>query len=209
MEIIAHRGFWLDRDDRNSFSAIKRAFDNGYGIETDIRDYCGKLVISHDIANENCVSVEKVFECYKSSGCKSTLALNVKADGIQKLLEVLLEKYDIRNYYLFDMSIPELVVNVKENLRFLTRFSDIEPEYVMLEKASGIWLDAFYDDSFMSTSNINKCLKQGKKVFIVSPELHGKKYKAFWQEMKDNNIHENELVVLCTDKPDEAKEFFK
>ena len=38
MKILAHRGFWMNESEKNSREAIKRAFDYGFGIETDLRD---------------------------------------------------------------------------------------------------------------------------------------------------------------------------
>jgi hypothetical protein len=52
IKILAHRGQWNLPEKKNSLSAFERAFSNGYGIETDIRDYKGELVISHNIADE-------------------------------------------------------------------------------------------------------------------------------------------------------------
>lgn len=208
MEIIAHRGFWINKDEKNTLLAIKKAFDLNFGIETDIRDYVGELVISHNVADSTCINVEEVFKYYNSIECKKTLALNVKADGIQILLKPLLEKYNINNYFLFDMSIPELVVNEKEKLVYYTRYSDIESECVMYDNASGVWLDAFYDDDFMNVDNILKFVNDNKKVCLVSPELHGKAYIEFWAKIKNANLHQSNLVVLCTDKPQEAREYF-
>ena len=36
MKIIAHRGFWVDREDQNSLDAFKKALDMGFGIEIDV-----------------------------------------------------------------------------------------------------------------------------------------------------------------------------
>ena len=38
MRILAHRGFWNSKEERNSIVAFEKAFQNGFGIETDIRD---------------------------------------------------------------------------------------------------------------------------------------------------------------------------
>jgi glycerophosphoryl diester phosphodiesterase len=46
--ILAHRGYWLEPGEKNSLSAFRRAFEGGFGIETDIRDLDGELVVSHD-----------------------------------------------------------------------------------------------------------------------------------------------------------------
>ena len=46
--ILAHRGLWQNVAAKNSISSIKLALVNGFGLETDIRDLDGELVISHD-----------------------------------------------------------------------------------------------------------------------------------------------------------------
>lgn len=208
MKIIAHRGFWQKESEKNTLLALRRALDNGFGIETDLRDYCGKLVISHNISDDKSPLAEDIFNYYETIKSKAVLALNVKADGIQVLLKPLLEKYQILNYFLFDMSIPELVVNVKEKLKFYTRHSDIENECVMYDKACGVWVDSFYCNRWLSIDKIKSHLDSGKSVCIVSPELHSNDYKAVWELIKKENLHNNIHLSLCTDLPMIAREYF-
>ena len=59
LKIIAHRGFWLEKSEQNSLKAFKKAFENGFGVETDVRDFNGELVISHDIATKNALPLRK------------------------------------------------------------------------------------------------------------------------------------------------------
>ena len=61
MKILCHRGAWTTNAEKNSVAAIKKAVSLDFGFETDIRDYRGNLVISHDIANENSPLVEEIF----------------------------------------------------------------------------------------------------------------------------------------------------
>ncbi|SCX99309.1 hypothetical protein SAMN02910370_00935 [Lachnospiraceae bacterium XPB1003] len=206
MEILAHRGLWKKVNEKNSLDVLKAAFDKGYGIETDIRDYKGKLVISHNIADEKSADLEELFAYYAGKKCDSTLALNVKADGIQDLLNGLLLKYGIKNYFLFDMSVPEMVVNRKMNLNYYSRKSDVEKETVMIDDAIGVWVDRFYDD-FLDLEYIKKVISLKKKVSIVSPELHGFSYIEAWGKIRDE-IGKSVYIQLCTDKPEEAEEFF-
>lgn len=208
MHIIAHRGYWETLEEQNTIKSIEKAFDNGYGIETDIRDYCGKLVISHNIATDRAETAEALFELYHRKGCSLTLALNIKADGIQALLMALLEKYNVQNYFLFDMSIPELIVNQKMNLHFFTRQSDVEPECVQYAKADGVWLDSFFEEGFLTENKIAMHLKSHKKVCIVSPELHGRDGYSFWAKLKEWSFADEEQLYLCTDMPEEAGRFF-
>ena len=207
MQILAHRGYWEKVEEKNTLTAIQRAFVTGYGIETDIRDYCGKLVISHNIADDNSPLVETMFAEYKKANCSKVLALNVKADGLQEILITLLEKYDIEKYFLFDMSIPELVVNDRMKLHYYTRHSDIE-DCVNYLSADGVWLDCFYDKDWITVDRIKGHINKGKQVCIVSPELHGNEYTDLWRTIKSEDLHKVDNVFLCTDKPKEAMNFF-
>lgn len=208
MNILAHRGYWKTEDEKNSFGAIRKAFAEGLGIETDVRDYKGHLVISHNIADDKAFPLENVFKAYNELDCRGMLALNVKADGIQNELEKLLEKYDIRNYFMFDMSIPEQVVYRDRGFRFFTRHSDIETVPVQYEDACGVWMDGFYNVDWIDADAIRAHLKNNKAVCLVSPELHGKSYDRLWSILKDKNLYLEDNLYLCTDVPDAAKEYF-
>ncbi len=204
MNILAHRGYWNRVEERNSLKALKEAFKNGYGIETDIRDYKGSLVISHDVADENCPFLKDVLECY-SCYPEVFLAINIKADGLQKRLSELLDKYHVTNYAVFDMSIPEQVVYRRDGISYLTRQSDFEETPVLYVEAFGVWLDE-WDDAWITQDVIDTHLASGKKVFVVSPELHGKPYNERWELLK--KYTGNDRVYLCTDIPDEAERYF-
>ena len=46
--VLAHRGIFNCEKEKNSQRALSMALVNGFGIETDIRDLGGRIVISHD-----------------------------------------------------------------------------------------------------------------------------------------------------------------
>ena len=146
IEIIAHRGWWKVEDEKNTKIAFERAFDNGFGIETDLRDIKGEIVISHNMPKGNEMSFEDLLKLL--DGRALTLALNIKADGMADEIKRLLEKYNISKYFTFDMSIPEMVYQHKTGLKVFTGLSDIIPEPIMADKAAGIWLDSFNSDWF-------------------------------------------------------------
>lgn len=208
MRILAHRGRWKRPEEKNTMESLTGAFAHGFGIETDIRDYEGRLVISHNVADKDAPLAEDLFQAYREAGGAVTLALNVKADGIQPLLEPLLEKYGIREYFLFDMSVPELIVNEARGLRYYTRHSDVEESCVMYDRASGVWMDSFYDENWLRTDLIAAHLRAEKEVCIVSPELHGKAYQETWKMLKESGLTGTDALLLCTDCPDEAREYF-
>ena len=48
LKILAHRGLWTIENEKNTIEALRNALEEGFGIETDIRDCCGEIVISHN-----------------------------------------------------------------------------------------------------------------------------------------------------------------
>ena len=207
MNIIAHRGYWLLPEEKNTLVAFDRALENNFGIETDVREYRGQLVLSHDIADEASISFDELLEIYVDKASQSVLALNVKEDGIQNMVQDLLTRRRVLNYFFFDMSVPEMVIYRKKNMPYFTRNSDIEHDPVLLEDAAGVWIDAFYDNWDMIKS-IKKYLNQGKSVSLISPEIHGKNKKGLWDELKKEEINNYDSFHLCTDQPAEARSYF-
>lgn len=200
IEILAHRGCWENEEEKNTLNAFKKAFELGFGVETDLRDISGKIVISHDMPKGNEISFEDLL--IEMNGRNLPLALNIKADGLAKEIHRILEKYNHTNYFTFDMSIPEMIIQNKLGLKFFTGKSDVINFPIMFNESKGIWLDSFYSDWF-EEKEIKEILAQDKKVCIVSPELHKREYKSVWQKYRNING-----IMLCTDFPLEAKEFF-
>ena len=200
LTILAHRGWWLKEDEKNTKTAFIRAFENGFGIETDLRDVCGKIVISHNMPKGDEISFEEVLQIL--DGRNLPLALNIKADGQADEIKRLLAKYNHTNYFCFDTSIPEMVYQHKVGLKVFTGISDIVPNPIMFQEAEGVWLDCFNSDWF-GAEEILAIQKQGKKVCVVSPDLHKREFKQIWVKYK--NI---ENLMVCTDYPQDAKEFF-
>ena len=208
MEIISHRGYWFKNSEKNSDLAFRRSFNLNFGTETDVRDFDGELVISHDVANKNCITIENFFKIYKSIDINSSLALNIKSDGLQNLLKKSLKQNNINNYFVFDMSIPDTITYLKEGMNVFIRQSEYELGKSFYKSASGIWLDAF-DGVWYSEELVKKHLNNGKRVVIVSSELHRRKYLEQWTFLKTWSIINNDNLILCTDFPEKAIKFFK
>ncbi|MFV8270508.1 hypothetical protein ACNQGP_11330 [Flavobacterium sp. GT2N3] len=208
MNIISHRGYWKAEEEKNKLISFDRSFKLGFGTETDVRDYRGELVISHDIPDENSMSLDVFFKLYNTN-CNSalTLALNIKSDGLQLKLKNKLLEFGIENYFVFDMSIPDTLGYLKNNITTFSRHSEYEPIPAFFSESKGIWLDAFgsiwFDDKIILDH-----IKKGKKVAIVSPELHKRNPIEFWEYLKINKLHQSEDIILCTDIPEDAIEFF-
>lgn len=204
MEVISHRGYWLNPKEKNTELAFERSFRLGFGTETDIRDCLGELVISHDMPKGNEMTVARLFEIYNENSCTSPLALNIKSDGLQEPLKQLLKEHRIENYFLFDMSVPDAIVSIKHGLTCFTRQSEYEKECSFYDQSSGVWLDEFIND-WIGLDAIEQHKKNGKKICIVSPDLHGRDPLDKWQELKAiSNKYNLDDVILCTDHPEKA-----
>lgn len=209
MKIISHRGYWLAPHEKNTLPAFERSFSAGFGTETDFRDLNGSLVISHDPAAAEALPAATVFGLLARVNASLPLAINIKADGLQRLVQAALEASGITNYFLFDMSVPDAVQSIKAGLKTYTRHSDVETTPVLYEEAAGVWMDAFRDDTWITTERIQEHLERGKEVCLMSPELHRRPHEEFWRRLANSRIARDERVTLCTDLPVQAQAFFQ
>lgn len=210
LEIIAHRGLWDKPEQRNTKFAFEAAFREGFGIETDIRDLDGDLVISHDMPTmySDHLSLDELLELYSSQANSFSLALNIKSDGLCASLKHKLRSR-AHNYFVFDMSVPDTLPYKSANLRFFTRQSEYEIDPALYDDACGVWLDEFFS-SWITEDVVRQHFRSGKRVAIVSPELHGRSYDDEWKKYKSIAHNNPELeILLCTDFPLEARRYFE
>jgi len=201
MQILSHRGYWKSPAEKNTPVAFTRSFHLGFGTETDLRDLAGRLVVSHDPPAADALSAETLFGIYRGVDADLPLALNVKADGLQKLLPPLLSAYGITNYFMFDMSIPDALGWLKAGVPCYTRHSDEEPEPAFYDRAVGIWLDAFHSD-WWDEATVSRHLDAGKQVCIVSPDLHKREPQRVWDMIAHGEWANDARVLVCTDHPE-------
>jgi len=212
MEIISHRGFWNNTRGKNSVHAFDSALSSGFGIETDVRDYDGNLVISHNIPNENSQTVDSFLNSFSKSenNYNLCLAINIKSDGLQSKVKFFLEKYRIKNYFVFDMSIPDMLGYVDSGINCFIRQSEIEHDLLLIDGIKGVWLDQFKSTWFDKEILLNY-LNMNIKVCVVSSELHGRDHSLCWSILKEVVLSDEKNkgnLMLCTDIPDKAKEYF-
>ena len=65
------------------------------------------------------LSLDEFLDFYNSFDSNLPLALNIKSDGLTMYIKKSLEKYQIKNYFLFDMSVPDLMEYQKIKLTFI------------------------------------------------------------------------------------------
>jgi hypothetical protein len=204
MQIISHRGYWLEKPERNLKVAFDRSFDLGFGTETDVRDVAGRLVISHDMPNGEEMSLDDLLQIM--AGRNLPLAMNIKADGLCEPLKATFEAHGHSNWFVFDMAVPDMRSYLASGVCTYTRLSDVEPVPAWLSEADGIWLDSFGSEWY-SRDQLAGLLADGKEICVVSSELHGREHLPLWQLLAEFQGAAN--LTLCTDLPESARSFFK
>lgn len=215
MIILAHRGMWTSPEQKNTADAFALAWANRYGIETDVRDHDGALVISHDPPKGTALlTADEFFRRYKDLGAGTTLALNIKADGLQDRLAELLTRHAIPPdcYFVFDMAVPDALGYLRRGMPCFTRESEYESAPAFLETAQGVWMDCFHDD-WIDQGAMERHLGSGRQLALVSPELHGRPHQQAWSIWRQalrslGNGPAGKGIFLCTDFPEDAGRYF-
>lgn len=201
--IIAHRGFWgTDHRRMNTLDAFRAAWDRGWGVELDVRDYRGRLVVSHDVPtceirpadNWELLDFARVLDALGSR--RLPLAVNVKSCGLVPLIRELVPPPD---WFFFDHAVPDLLSYAFERLPYFLRMSPAENllrDPWLVKHARGVWLDSTSPDT----------VPAGKRVCVVSDEVRGKNRDAQWFVLR--NSPPTAPWMLCTDLPDVAEEYF-
>ena len=203
--ILAHRGHWkgefgLQDLEPNSLKALLRAVENGFGIETDLRDHCGEIVISHDPVKDFALK----FGEFEELDVRGPVALNVKSDGLVPLLtsSPISSPFE---YFFFDMSFPEQRKYSENQLPFASRMSEVEN--IIHDRSQYIWLDSFESDWFIGKSSLTLRAAE-RKVILVSPELHNRPYLLAWKWVA-NAMATNANLFICTDFPSQFLKYLE
>lgn len=204
-KIICHRGKTDIFSIGNSENSFLNSLKYGFGIETDIRDFGGKLYIAHDIPKkEPLMEFERFLKIVKENNIKGTLALNIKSSCCVPLICNIRNELDSLDYFFFDMAIPDHIQFSKKGLVNAVRVSELETykeSNQQIFKNQWLWIDTLnfnYGREFFR--NIESNLEKGLKICIVSPELHGLETSDFVKNFKKLFI-ENKNLYVCTDIP--------
>ena len=209
MKILCHRGYWKEPSEKNTPAAFRRGFALGLGTETDIRDFNGSLVVSHDPPRSNVMTFAQLLEMTPRD---ALLALNVKSDGIAQMAIDQLKAANHREYVFFDMSIPDMRSYLHIGAPVAARLSEFEPWVdALMGQVNTIWLDAF-EGNWYDVEYLKHLLQMGKQILLVSSELHGRsgaeleaQWAIFDTLVKSTN---SDKLLLCTDYPELALERF-
>jgi hypothetical protein len=198
IRVLAHRGLWREPAEKNTSAALSESLRLGFGVETDVRDAERSLVISHDPPAGGESTLTQLLAEYRGTGLP--LAVNVKADGLSESLAGHFSGTGI-DWFAFDMSVPEMLRYAKAGLPYFTRHSDVEPDPIGYADAAGVWLDAFGADWF-GPHVVRAHLDAGKRVAVVSPELHGRAPERVWEWLCATDWPEDGDLMVCSDHPE-------
>ena len=204
MKIICHRGLWSKSSEHNSLKACLEGAKYYDGIEVDLKNHNGKIVLSHNplAKNQQAVQLESLFR----KTPKTFFALNIKEDGLAPELKKLISRHKIKNYMCFDLSLPESLQYQKEQLKIFSRVGDLDPKPKVY--ANDLVIDVFTQSNFTKILRTLKGLKGPHQLFFISPELHGDKVEENWSKIKKFIQTSNHSAYLCTDLPSKALQFF-
>ncbi len=213
VDVIAYRGIWRSSHEQNEFLAFLQAFDRGVGVEIDVRDLAGEIVVSSDPPAAGALALQKVFALYKGCNSSVTLVLNVHSCGLQRHVAHMIQEFDIRNYFIIDVGVPDALGYLSHGLIVYTRHSDCETAPSLYEESQGVWLDELRGP-WITSQTIASHIVAGKPVYITSPELRGRPHLPVWEHIKaalsstSGESKRNGNIGLRTEFPDEAKGYF-
>lgn len=205
MNIISHRGLWQTPNEKNTAKAFAASFNLGFGSELDVRDCKGRLLVSHNPPSGNELEFAELLQIM--NGRNLPLAINIKADGLINDILSILGKFGHTNYFTFDMSIPDLVVQYSTTANCYCGISDIVPEPPKFKKYNGIWLDSFLSDWF-NTETLDNIIAKYSHVCVVSSDLHNRQVEKQWETISKSKYLYSNNLSLCTDNPVKAKSYF-
>ncbi|MBL6457867.1 hypothetical protein JMJ55_21245 [Belnapia sp. T6] len=205
MIILSHRGYWREAAEKNQPVAFRRSFDLGYGTETDVRDSLGRLVIAHDMPRGGELDLAGMLGIL--GGRDLPMAMNIKADGLAAPLAAAMREAGLTRWFTFDMSVPEMLVQLRLGLPVFTRASEFERVPACYDRAIGVWVDDF-GAGWYGVAEIRGFLADGKQVALVSPELHGRDHRALWSMLRAAGLVGAPGLMLCTDLPEDATAYF-
>ena len=164
MLYISHRINYLDSVIANTIFSVAD------GIEFDIRDSNGHLIVQHDACQTGQPFSEFLMFCPPTK----FYIVNVKAEGIEELAIQHLSEHGIQNFFLLDCGMPSLVrLGHTGEKRLAVRFSEYESFETVAAVApfvSWIWVDVF--TRLPLTKHISEQAHLlGLRLCLVSPEL--------------------------------------
>lgn len=162
MMVVSHRV--------NTIEQLERT-PTQYGVEVDLRDYDGQIVVQHDPLKSG-----EAFGRYVEHFRHRFIVLNVKCEGIEEEVLKIVTRRRMEDFFFLDLSFPALVRLVRQGeRRIAVRFSEHEPIegcLALAGKVDWIWVDCFTD--FPPGLPQRARVLSKFRTCLVAPELQGR-----------------------------------
>jgi len=166
------------------------------GVEIDLREFSGKIVLQHDAFCGG-----ETLDAWLKKWRGQFIIFNIKEDGIEDAVLRYIDKFEVKDYFFLDQSIPAIhKLLAKNNRNIATRVSDVESVNTALAIDSNwVWLDSFSGNWTYLQKDLAKLKLSGKKTCLVSPELVRINNKFELIELR-NQVFSKEIIVdaVCT-----------
>ena len=196
-EIIVHRASTDTCE--NCIEGIKNYIKSGFGVELDLREKNNSVYMSHDEMESGAMFEDA---CRLCSGVSNMLALHIKEIKIVPKVLEFLEKFSIKNYFMYNTEGYDLTKF--SNQIISAYYASDRPEKVN-EKI--LWCDEYktkwYDKEIIGSLN-----NKQKILYAVSIELFEDcTMEEIFQEWK--RLIKFGFDGICTNYPNELKEFLE
>jgi glycerophosphoryl diester phosphodiesterase len=220
--ILAHRANLAGPHSvvENSLEACARALEAGFGLETDLRrDAAGAFYISHDPHPRTAANSLEAYTELFAKFPSAELAINVKELGYETALVELMKSGRLgKRAFYFDFELLEPATpggaqrKIKSlpggaDIRMASRLSDHGETLAQCLSIPGeiVWADEF-DKLWLTAQEAEMVRAAGRRLFVISPELHG--FDAAARKRRWADFRAWGVDGVCTDYALEAREFF-
>ena len=182
----------------NTINHLKE-INKKYGVEIDVRTKNNKLILHHD-PFKNGPYLDHFLKYYRHK----FLVVNIKEEGIEFKVIECLNKKKIKNYFLLDVTIPQLrkIIKKEKKIAFrISKYENIMGALKFRKILKWVWIDTFDGKLPISTKEILKLKKNNYKVCLVSPELPTKKFSYLKKMKKKIGNYKKLFDAICTKKP--------
>jgi glycerophosphoryl diester phosphodiesterase len=220
--ILAHRANLAGPHSavENSLEACARALELGFGLETDLRrEGADAYYISHDPHPRTPANSLEGYNKLFARHPAAELAVNVKELGYEAALVELMNSGRLGKrafYFDFELLEPKTPGAAQRKIKALpgaagvrlaSRLSDRgeDLKQCLSIPAEIVWADEF-DKLWLTAKEAEAVRSAGRRLFMISPELHGfdaAARKRRWADFKAWGVD-----GVCTDFALEAREFF-
>ena len=180
----------------NSLNSLNE-IDLNTGIEMDIRDEGGKIVLGHDPMQKDYSDIEPFLKKLKGR----PVIANIKSERVEEKFFNLLKEFSPNSNYFFLDSSFSMIIKFGKKLSFASRFSEyesIETSINLIRNGliNWIWVDTFFNFP-INKKNIRVFNSLKAKKCLTSPDLLGrpKDIKTYAKLIKIYNVKFN--AICC------------